>query len=101
MWLIRIRNGVLALLGFIAFNGHAQQFIDDSLSMDPLDSLMFQSFDIYQDLEEQLIPLDSIMHIAEYGNPQILYQEALVRVGEYNIKNTRSLWMKRTSFFIY
>lgn len=81
------------VLAFLHHNAKAQDILTDSLKIDPLDSLIFQSFDIYKDIEDQLLSLDSILTIANQEHPQIKFQDALIRANEYNIKNTRSLWM--------
>jgi hypothetical protein len=81
------------VLAFFSDHAKGQDILVDSLKIDPLDSLIFQSFDIYENIEDQLLPLDTIIDIANEEHPQIKFQEALIRANEYNIKNTRSLWM--------
>ncbi|MAX81063.1 MAG: hypothetical protein CL843_12930 [Crocinitomicaceae bacterium] len=51
------------------------------------------NFDFNKPLKDQLLPLDTILIIAIENHPKMKFEEALIERSEYNLKNTKRLWM--------
>lgn len=63
------------------------------------DTILFNSFNIKQNLRKQLISLDSILIIAEKNHPEIKFQEALVQKAYYNLADVKNMWMQSIAGF--
>ena len=94
-------NYLFKLIAFIAIQCVATpllaqdfDFPEDEKSADTvrLDTLIFESFNIKDNLRQQLIPLDSIIRIAMSNHPQVKFQGALVDKSKHNLSHVRRLW---------
>ena len=54
------------------------------------------NFDFNKPLKDQLLPLDTILIIAIENHPKMKFEEALIERSEYNLKNTKRLWMNNS-----
>lgn len=58
-----------------------------------LDTLFDSAFDLNVPLQQQLIPLDSMLEVAAVHSPQLQFEEALIEGREYNLQHKRQLWL--------
>ena len=78
----------------------AQDFsFTDSEGDELFDTLFFQTFNLNEDLEDQLIPLEEIISLGEENNPLIKNFDYLAETEYYLHRATKKNWMKTISVF--